>query len=676
MQTTIHNLPDHQAIDASDIEPFVAQMLEAHQREVDVIVDAARESPTWDNLVMPMETLSVELNDAWAPIAHLNSVVSNDTLREAHDHAIRKLSEHSTRLNQSRPLYDAYENLAAGNDFQDFDATQRKIVDDTLRTFRRNGVALADEERERFKELAQRLTELSSQFSNNLLDATDAWSKQIQNVSELDGLPESSLAVAKAAAAQKGLEGHLLTLDMACYTNTMVHCTNRPLREEMYVAFVTRASDVGPNADEFDNAAIVQEILSARTEMAQLVGFENYAEYSIDPKMAGSADEVTAFLEDLLARALPQARDELQQMQEFAKESLGYDTLEPWDRNFVAERMRKDLFEVSENELKPYFPLDRVVSGMFAVVEDLFDVSIKRLDVPSGWHDDVRYYEIARDDAVIARFYLDAFAREKKRGGAWMADCRSRRAVGNELSLPVAYLTCNFTPPADGKPSLLTHSEVITLFHEFGHGLHHMLTQQPYATVSGINGVEWDAIELPSQFMENWCWQAESLKRVSGHYKTDAPLPSELLDRLIAAKNFNSGLAMVRQLEFGLFDMSLHTQTEHFDPLKTMRELRARIDLHPDKEYDRFPYGFGHIFAGGYAAGYYSYLWAEVLSSDAFAAFEEEGLGNQTTSKRFLNQILEVGSSVKANEMFASFRGRAPQSDALLRHSGIRSSES
>ncbi len=672
MRTTIHNLPDHQAIDAAEVVPSITEIIASHDAEVDLIVETAESDPTWDNLMMALESLEVELNDVWAPISHLNAVVSNDELREAHDNAVQKLTEHSTRLSQSRPLYEIVKKLSESDGFDAFSAAQQKMIDDSLRNFRRNGVALDEDDREQFKNLRQRLTVLSSTFSNNLLDATDAWSKHIRDIDELNGIPEPNLAVARAAAERRDLNGYLLTLDMACYASSMMHCENRSLREEMYRAYVTRGSDVGPSGGEFDNSDVIDEILVNRTKMARLVGFDSYAEYSIDPKMASSAGEVKSFLEGLLTKALPQAQEELERMRVFARDELALDLLEPWDLNFVAERMRKSLYDVSDTQLKPYFPIDHVVDGMFRVVERLFDVEITSAEPPSVWHTDVRYYEIARNNEVIARFYLDAFAREKKRSGAWMADCRSRRAVGNELTLPVAYLTCNFTPPADGNPSLLTHSEVVTLFHEFGHGLHHMLTKQPYATVSGINGVEWDAVELPSQFMENWCWQADSLRQISKHFETGESLPAELLDRLIEAKNFNSGMAMVRQLEFGLLDLILHMESEDFDPLDTMREIRKRTGMLPNKDYDRFPWGFAHIFAGGYAAGYYSYLWAEVLSADAFAAFEEEGLDNRETSARYLHEILEVGSSVKASEMFASFRGRPPQNDALLRHSGIR----
>ena len=672
MRTTIKNLPDHLKIHADEVVPFIEKLIQRHDAEVKEIIETAKSHPTWDNLMMRLEVLEVERNDAWAPISHLNAVVSNEALRKAHDDSVQRLTEHSTRLSQSRSLYEAVSALSESEQAREYSAAQRKMIEDELRSFRRNGVALEKNDRERFKQLRQKLALLSNEFSNHLLDATDAWTKHVSDVSELKKIPESNLAVARAAAERRGLDGYLLTLDMACYASTMMHCENRGLREEMYHANVTRASEVGPNGGEFDNSDVIQNILTCRTELARLVGFDCFAEYSIDAKMARSAQEVKSFLEDLVSKAQPQAQEELERMRVFAQDELEISEIEPWDLNFIAERMRETLYDVADAQLKPYFPLDHVVGGMFEVVQELFNVRIKRQEAPSPWHTDVRYYEISRQNEIIARFYLDAFAREKKRSGAWMADCRSRRAVGNEVTLPVAYLTCNFTPPTAGNPSLLTHSEVVTLFHEFGHGLHHMLTQQAYATVSGINGVEWDAIELPSQFMENWCWQADSLRRISKHFETAESLPTELLNRLIEAKNFNSGIAMVRQLEFGLLDLELHMQTEGFDPLETMRSIRARTGMLPNKDYDRFPWGFAHIFAGGYAAGYYSYLWAEVLSSDAFAAFEEEGLENRATSHRFLREILEVGSSVKASEMFAKFRGRAPQNDALLRHSGIR----
>lgn len=672
MLTTIHNLPDHQAIRADEVVPFVENLIANNEAEIERIIESAKNDPTFDNVMMPLESLSVALNDGWAPISHLNAVVSNDEFRKAHDAAEQKLSDYSTRLSQSRPLYEIVKALSESERFDTYAVAQQKMINDSLRTFGRNGVALAEGDRERFKDLRQKITLLNSTFSNNLLDATDAWTKHISDVDELKGIPAPNLAVARSVAERRDLDGYVLTLDMACYASTMMHCENRTLREEMYHANVTRASDVGPDEGKYDNSEVIEEILVNRTEMAALVGFDCFAEYSIDPKMASSAEEVKSFLDDLLDKALPQAQAELERMRVFASDEVEIDSLEPWDLTFVAERMRESLYDVSDAQLKPYFPLDDVVEGMFEVVEELFNVQISRTAAPSSWHEDVRYYEIARDNEVIARFYLDAFAREKKRGGAWMADCRSRRSVGNEFALPVAYLTCNFTPPIDGNPSLLTHTEVVTLFHEFGHGLHHMLTQQSYATVSGINGVEWDAIELPSQFMENWCWQHDSLRRISRHFETGDTLPGELLNRLVEAKNFNSGMAMVRQLEFGLLDLALHMQTDDFDPLATMRAIRERTGMLPNKDYDRFPWGFAHIFAGGYAAGYYSYLWAEVLSADAFAAFEEEGLDNRDTSSRFLHEVLEVGSSIKASQMFANFRGREPQNEALLRHSGIR----
>ncbi|MYD42788.1 MAG: M3 family metallopeptidase [Gammaproteobacteria bacterium] len=672
MYTTIHDLPDHQAIEPTRIEGFFDELLQSHENEIDEIVANSQARPSWDNLMLSLEALDVALNDAWAPISHLNSVVSNPDLRAAHDNSIKKITAYETRIGQSRPLYDAVRQLTEKTTFAALNPSQQKMVTDSLKAFQRNGVALNETDRKRFQELRAKLTELSSQFANNVLDATDAWTKHVTDIALLEGIPAPSVAVAKETAQRRDLAGYLLTLDMACYASTMTHCRNRALREEMYEAYATRASDQGPSAGEYDNSHIVVEMLNARTELAELVGFDNFAEYSIDPKMATSANEVKVFLDGLVSRAAPQARQEIERMREFARTEWGIDELEPWDLSFLTERMRESLYDVADAELKPYFPLNVVERGMFEVVGALFDVEIAAKDAPAAWHDDVRYFEITRRGETIARFYLDAFAREKKRGGAWMADCRSRRSIGNEMALPVAYLTCNFTPPTKGQPSLLTHTEVVTLFHEFGHGLHHMLTQQKYATLAGINGVEWDAVELPSQFMENWCWQEASLRKISSHFETGEALPKELLHRLIAAKNLNSGMAMLRQLEFGLLDIELHTQLKDFDPIATMRSIRSRTGMMPHKDYDRMPLGFGHIFAGGYAAGYYSYLWAEVLSADAFAAFEEEGLQNPQTSERFLREILEVGSSVKAIDMFKKFRGRAPQNDALLRHAGIQ----
>lgn len=664
-------LPQYEKIDVKEIQPSMIGLLNESRREIDTILQSVVKDLSWTTFANPLEELDDRITKSWAPISHMNSVVNTDELRDAHDAVLPELSVFNMELLQSKPLYEAWLKLKQTNETAALDQAQKKIVNDTIRDFELAGVSMDEANRARLQEIAQKLSLLSSSFSNNALKATDAWRKLVKDRSELDGIPEPNLAVARELAKVQGDEGWLINLEMPSYTSVMQHATNRALREEVHFAYTSRASDVGPNGGEFDNSSNIAEILELRREKARILGFDSFADLSVEKKMAKNAAEVKEFLLDLLARALPQAKKEIDELRQFASDEYGIRELEPWDVNFIRERLRERKFDVKDSELKPYFPLDSVVAGMFRIVERLYGLEIKAAEAQSKWHEDVRFYEIFRDGERIARFYLDAFSRPKKRSGAWMADCRIRRESGNFLQLPVAYLTCNFTPPVDDQPSLLTHSEVVTLFHEFGHGLHHMLTRQKYFAVSGINGVAWDAVELPSQFMENWCWQSDTVPDISSHYQSGESLPPELLDKLLAAKNFTSAMHMVRQLEFGIFDITLHMSTEDVDPLDVLKQVREKTALVPAKEYDRFPMAFGHIFAGGYAAGYYSYLWAEVLSSDAFAAFEEEGLFTTATAERFLKEILEVGGSVDAAEMFENFRGRSPEPDALMRHNGL-----
>lgn len=675
MSSHYHDLPNYDQIDPNQVENQLTTLLESNQSELQTIVNNVESGrASWATVMDHLETLDVRLNDFWAPISHLNAVKSEPVLRQTHDNCIAQITSYQTELHQSEPLYKAVQSVAELDEFESFNSTQKKIIEDTLRDFKRRGVALEPDKKEQVRVLNEQLTQLSNQFQNNLLDSTDAWSEHISDLSVLKGLPKESIEVAKELAVERQIDGYVLTLDLATYASVMKFAEDRDLRERMYLAYVTRASNCSEseNRNEHDNSKVVEEILQCRLQLAHLLGFENFAELSLDTKMAQSPEEVFRFINDLIDKVQGQASEELKQLGQFVQAEFNYDTLEPWDLNFATEKLRAKIYSVADQQVRPYFPLDNVVAGMFEIAESLFDIELKSFEPPTKWHDEVRYYEISRDGETIACFYLDPFSRPKKRSGAWMADCRSRREIGNETTLPVAYLTCNFTPPTSASPSLLSHSEVVTLFHEFGHGLHHMLTQQKFATVSGINGVEWDAVELPSQFMENWCWQRSVLKNCSKHIETGESLPEELLERLIAAKNLNSAIAMMRQLEFGYLDIVLHNSNEIPDPIKLMHEIRSRTSMLPCKEYDRFPYSFAHIFAGGYAAGYYSYLWAEVLSADAFAAFEEEGLDNAETGRRFREHILEVGSSRKAEEMFRSFRGRDPKPEALLRHCGIR----
>lgn len=667
----IDGLPDYKSLDPSSLEQFIEDLLANHREEIRAIIAHTTEEPTWDNLAQPLEELDDYITKAWAPISQINSVVSTPELREAHDNCLPHLSRYETEMKQSGALYAAFKALRDSKSFSILDSARRKVISDTLLDFELSGVALEDAKKKRFAEISERLSVLSSEFSNRVLDATDAWSKHIQEASSLEGLSELQKRASAEAARVRGLDGYLLTLEMPSYISVIRHAEDRELRGEVHEAYVTRASDAGPCAGRFDNTETLMEIIRLRRELTELLGYLNYADYSVAKKMAASGKEVREFLEEMLAKALPKAREELIAVQFFASEKYGIDDVQAWDIRFLEERMREDQYGVSNELLRPYFPLDHVVDGMFRIVERLYGIRIEEKPLPDTWHDDVRFYEILRGNEKIARFYLDAFARANKRSGAWMDSCRVRREYGNFLQIPVAYLNCNASPPLDGMPALLTHSDVVTLFHEFGHGLHHMLTRQQHGPVSGINGVSWDAVELPSQFMENWCWQPEGIAIISSHYETGEPLPKALLDRLLAAKNFQSGLHMVSQLEFALFDVAIHETNEEVDPMEVLRNIYASINLIQIPEYNRFPCSFEHIFAGGYAAGYYSYLWAEVLSADAFAAFEETGIFNEDTGKRFLKHILEVGGSKSAAEMYRDFRGRDATMDALLRHSGL-----
>ena len=666
---TIDDLPQFRTIDPGSIEPAIRALLDANRQEVADLLDRLRgKGASWDQLAARLEDIDDRLDKAWAPISHLNAVVNTDDLRQAHDACLPMLSEYATEMGQSRPLFEAYSTLDGQ---ADLDPAQRKVVTNALRDFRLAGVDLPEPEKVRFAEIRQRLSVLSSEFSNRVLDATDAWWQTV-TAEQLDGLPTVNLALAKAAAESRDVDGYVVTLEMPSYFGVMDHCRNRDLRETIYRAYVARASDVGPHAGEYDNTAAMREIVALRHELAQLLGFANFAELSVETKMAKSAAEVQAFLDDLLARCLPVAERDVAELRDAAAD-YGIDDVRPWDIRFLAERVREARYSVSQESLRPYFPMDRVIAGMFDVVHRLFDVDVVAASAPDTWHEDVRFYTIERDGETIAHFYLDAFARPAKRSGAWMADCHVRREWGNDRQLPVAFLTCNFAPGVDGQPALLTHDEVVTLFHEFGHGLHHMLTRQKYAAVSGINGVAWDAVELPSQFLENWCWQRESIQLISGHHETGEPLPDALLDRLLAAKNFQSGWLMVRQLEFGLFDMAIHTHSDpqSVDFAAVVADVKQRTSLVAPIADERFPWSFGHIFAGGYAAGYYSYLWAEVLSADAFGAFEETDVFDSALGRRFLNTVLEVGGSEEPAEFFRRFRGRDATPNALLRHAGI-----
>ncbi|EPU3919333.1 oligopeptidase A [Aeromonas hydrophila] len=672
---TMDSLPPFSQIQPDQVQPAVTQAIaDCKQKMSDVL--AQRDPHTWDSLIAPLEEVNDRLARIWSPVSHLNSVLNSEALRAAHDACLPLLSEFQTYVGQHEGLYQAYRELAESDDFPLLSGAQRKEIQNTLRDFRLSGIGLPAEAQQRYGEIQARLSELASRFSNNVLDATQGWSKLVTDEAELAGLPQSAQAAARQLAELKGKEGWLFTLDIPSYLPVMMYADNRALRAELYEAFTTRASDQGPNAGKWDNSAIMTELLTLRRELAQLLGFANYAELSLATKMADKPEQVVNFLTDLAAKSLPQGKAELDEIRAFAAEQHGQGELAAWDLAYYAEKLKQHKFSISDEQLRPYFPASKVVKGLFEVVKRVFGMKVReRLGIDT-WHPDVRFYDIFdAEDELRGSFYLDLYAREHKQGGAWMDVCLGRRyRQDGSLQKPVAYLTCNFNGPVDGKPALFTHNEVVTLFHEFGHGIHHMLTRIDVAGVAGINGVAWDAVELPSQFLENWCWESEALAFISGHHETGEPLPADLLEKMLTARNFQAAMQMLRQLEFALFDFRLH---QEFDPASAdqipalLDEVRSQVAVMTPPAFNRFQHSFSHIFAGGYAAGYYSYKWAEVLSADAFSRFEEEGIFNPATGQSFLKNILEKGGSKEPMELFRAFRGREPQVDALLRHSGI-----
>ena len=675
-KTPVNDLPVFSQIKPENIVSDIEQAIAKNKALIEEKLTSLSEF-TWDNFVNVLDESDDQLSKMWSPISHMNAVVSNDELRAAHDACLPLFAEYGTYIGQHQGLYEAYLSIANSEGFADLKVEQQKVINDALRDFKLSGIALPDDKKKRYGEISQELASLQSTFSNNVMDATLAWSKLITDVNELDGLPESALAASKQAAQQKELDGYLLSLEFPSYLPVITYAKNRELRQEVYQAFATRASDQGPNAGEFDNSKIIEQLLALRHEEAQLLDFNDFGEYSLATKMAESPEQVITFLTELAEKSYPQAIAERDEILAFAKELDGIEQLESWDLSYYSELLKQHRYSISDEVLRPYFPENKVVNGLFSVVNKLFGITIKEVFDFDTWHKDVRFFDIYDQQSThIASFYLDLYAREFKRGGAWMNDCRvRRRLVNGDLQLPVAYLTCNFSKPVGDKPALFTHNEVITLFHEFGHGLHHMLTKIESAGVSGINGVAWDAVELPSQFLENWCWEPEALALISGHVETGETLPTELLDKMLAAKNYNSALMMVRQLEFSLFDFMLHHQ---YDPERgaqvqqVLDSIREKFAVIVPPKFNRFQHSFSHIFAGGYAAGYYSYKWAEVLSADAFSRFEELGIFNEATGQAFKQAILEKGGSEEPMTLFKNFMGREPNIDALLRHSGIK----
>ena len=660
-------LPAFDRIRAGDVETTIRDLLQRSRGEVATL--EAQPHPTFSNTVLPLEQLSHRLSRAWSPISHLNGVLNSDELRASYNACLPLLSNYWTDLAQSEPLYRAY-NAIASNQQRELDGAQLRVLERALEDFRLAGVGLPKDRKERYKAVVQELAQLGAKFEENVLDAMNSWTRHVTVAAELSGINPVIVEQARARAVEKGLDGWLFALEQPTYVAVMTDADSAQLRHDFYEAWSTRASDRGPSAGKFDNSEVMAKILALRHEAAQLLDFPNYAAYALATRMAPSNQAVFDFLRQLARVARPAAQREFTELEQFAGRSLN-----AWDVAYYAEKLQHKLFSISQEELRPYFPLPRVLEGLFAVAERLFGVKIvERTGVPV-WHADARFFEIHDGSGKVrAGFYLDACARPKKRAGAWMDDCVGRKEFGNEHTVPVAYLVCNFLPAGAGKPALLTHDDVVTMFHEFGHGLHHMLTQVAYPSIAGINGVSWDAVELPSQFMENFAWRPEVLGPMARHFETGAPLPADRQAQLLDSRTFQAGLATMRQLEFSLFDFRLHAE---YDPAKGARidqivaEVRAEVAVFAVPDWNRFPHNFAHIFSGGYAAGYYSYKWAEVLAADAFAAFEESGVFDRAVAQRFLDSILSQGGSRKALDAFVDFRGRPPDVNALLRQQGL-----
>ncbi len=670
-----NTLPAFDAIKPEHAEPAIDGVLADNRAALATLLaslSAGGKAPSWESLIEPQEDWSDRLSRAWGPVQHLFGVTSTADWRKAFNAVQPKITEYGLELSQNEALYQAYEQLAASPAAASFSPTRRKVLKDAIRDFKLSGIALPADQKARYKVIALRLSELQTKFEENLMDAVQAWSKPVIDEALLAGMTEEGKAQAAGKAKAKSQDGWLLTLDFPSYDAVISYADNRELRFELYEAYATRASELGPQAGQFDNTPLMQEIIALRDEEARLLGFGNFAELSLATKMAESPDAVEAFLLDLARKARPFALAELEELRAFAKARDGLTDLQPWDVAYYSEKLKEQKLGYSEEELRPYFPAPQVIAGMFEVVERMYGVRIVAAPGIATWHKDVTTWRLSETDGTeIGLFYLDPFAREDKRGGAWMDECLVRRRTATGLQRPAAYLTCNFTPPLGDQPALLTHDEVVTLFHEFGHGLHHLLTRVDEASVSGIRGVAWDAVELPSQFMENWCYDRATLNGFARHYQTGETIPDALLAKLQAGRGYQAGLMTLRQVEFALFDLRLHRDTADGKAiLDRLHEARALVSVFPPPAWNRMPNSFGHVFAGGYAAGYYSYKWAEVLSADAFAAFEESDF-SPATGRRFRDTVLANGGSQEAMDLFIAFRGRKPEVEALLRHSGL-----
>lgn len=662
-------LPQFDQLKPEQVTPAITQLLDEY-RALIARLENDTTSPTWANFIEPLDDAAERLARAWSQVSHTNSVVNTPELREAYNENLTKLTAFSADLSQNEKLYARYKQLRAQPEFAGLNAAKKKIVENELRDFRLGGAELPEDKKVRFKAIQEELSALTTKFEENVMDSTDAYALFVEDKAELAGIPDDVLQTAKEAAEKDGKAGWKFTLHFPSYLPVQQYADNRDLREKLYYAYATKAAEFGK--PELDNTDLIKKILQLRHEEASLLDYANYAEASLATKMADSPQQVLDFLRDLSRRAKPFAEKDMADLRACAKR-LGIAELQAWDASYVSEKLRQERYAFSDQEVKQYFPEPTVLQGLFRVISTLYGVEIAKKDA-AVWHQDASFYEITKNGALVGQFYIDLYARDKKRGGAWMDEAITRRRKAHGIEAPVAYLTCNFSAPVGGKPALFTHDEVITLFHEFGHGLHHLLTQVEDYGVSGIKGVEWDAVELPSQFMENFCWEWDVLQHMTRHVDTGATLPRELFDKMIAAKNFQAGMQTVRQVEFSLFDMLIHCA---FDPqgqktaLQLLEEVRDEVAVIRPPAYNRFPNNFTHIFAGGYAAGYYSYKWAEVLSADAYSLFEENGVLSKATGEKFWREILAQGGSRPAMESFVAFRGREPSLDALLRHNGM-----
>ena len=669
------DLPLFNYIRTEHISPALDYILTSNRKKIEELT-ASEIQPDWDSFMDPLDELSDQLERMWAPVSYLNAVMDSAELRRAYETCLLILTEYVSEVAQNQLLFKAMLTIQNSAEFQSFDLARKKALENSIRDFRLSGVSLDQADRARYRDICIRLSELENTYSQNLLDATDAWQLHIVDDKQLVGLPPIVLSEAESKAQSERKDGWVFTLHSSSYTPFMTYADNRALREEMYKAYCTRASELGPGRGRWNNADIMCEILVLRNEMARLTGFDCFADYALESRMVNSTWEVADFLNDLAQCSGPIAEQELEELTEFACRSLNYEQLAAWDMKWASEKLKQSQFDFTDEELRPYFPLDRVMSGMFLLVQRLFGITIREKAVTRRWHVCVQLFEIYdRDGELRGHFFTDLYAREHKHGGAWMTEFQGKIRTRSINRRPVACLTCNFAPPVEGQPSLLKHEEVITLFHEFGHSLHCLLTRVEVPGVAGINGVPWDAVELPSQFLENWCWDKQMLYLISGHYETGEPIPETLMDKILRARNFQSAMSMLRQVEFSLFDLEIHRTGESINSIEVVRKLladiRKNLSVVEVPPFNRFENSFEHIFAGGYEAGYYSYKWAEVLSADAFSLFEENGIFDKETGEAFLRKILEKGGAGDPLDLFTDFRGRKPTVDALLRHLGL-----